>query len=278
MKKRFYCPVVAGSALLLSGCATLELFSFGVSGLSYAVTGKSISDHAISTVMAQDCALHRAVVDGNVCVEYDSDGVLRTSKPGAPSPQVVARANEVYWQDLPLADNQPEPSAVEPEYPPLKGFKPKTSPDETVRQLMAKQPVDEVKPDTQTQAPAPALQRVSYQLPSEENVEIGVITPMVTRFEGPKTAQLFAVLGSYNELHFAKQSLAKYPHLNAQVIKNPARYSDKSATLYRVVAGPLTEAEFSDKLNSGYNAWRIQLCTESMRPPPCTEPMLARND
>jgi len=53
--------------LLLTGCATLQLVSLGISGMSYLTTGKSLSDHAISIMAEQDCALHRVVLDEMVC-------------------------------------------------------------------------------------------------------------------------------------------------------------------------------------------------------------------
>jgi hypothetical protein len=52
---------------LLTGCATLKLVSLGISGISYLTTGKSLSDHAISVMTEQDCALHRVVLDEMVC-------------------------------------------------------------------------------------------------------------------------------------------------------------------------------------------------------------------
>ena len=52
---------------LLTGCATLKIVSLGISGISYLTTGKSLSDHAISVMAEQDCALHRVVLDEMVC-------------------------------------------------------------------------------------------------------------------------------------------------------------------------------------------------------------------
>lgn len=52
---------------LLTGCATLKIVSLGISGISYLTTGKSLSDHAISVMTEQDCALHRVVLDEMVC-------------------------------------------------------------------------------------------------------------------------------------------------------------------------------------------------------------------
>lgn len=52
---------------ILPGCATLNIVSFGVSGISYITTGKSLSDHAISAMREQDCAVHRLVFDESMC-------------------------------------------------------------------------------------------------------------------------------------------------------------------------------------------------------------------
>lgn len=58
------------SALFLAGCAlppVITLASLAASGASYATTGKSTSDHAISAVVGEDCALHRIFGDEAVC-------------------------------------------------------------------------------------------------------------------------------------------------------------------------------------------------------------------
>ena len=69
---------IFGSALLsvlfLTGCAlppAITVASFVTDGVSYVVTGKSTTDHAISAVAEQDCALLRVVQDQAIC---DPDG------------------------------------------------------------------------------------------------------------------------------------------------------------------------------------------------------------
>lgn len=62
--------------VLISGCSlppALQLASYAVSGISYLATGKSMSDHVISTAMAKDCALHRVVFDEPICIEGDDE-------------------------------------------------------------------------------------------------------------------------------------------------------------------------------------------------------------
>jgi hypothetical protein len=58
-------------ALALSACGTvptpLSVASYAVDGISYAVSGKALGDHALSVVMDEDCALTRAVQGRYIC-------------------------------------------------------------------------------------------------------------------------------------------------------------------------------------------------------------------
>ena len=92
--------VIVG-CLSLSGCATLELVSFGATGISYMVTGKSLSDHAISAVMQKDCALYRTVIGEQTCVDYQDEGIIRGQKDNH-QPVVSSEDN---WQ---IAANKPD--------------------------------------------------------------------------------------------------------------------------------------------------------------------------
>ena len=60
--------------LFLAGCVlppALAIGSYAADGLSYLVTGKSVSDHAISEVVGEDCATWRMVKLENPCREYE---------------------------------------------------------------------------------------------------------------------------------------------------------------------------------------------------------------
>ena len=64
----------------LAGCAlpvSLQIASFAASGLSYMTTGKSMSDHAVSAMVSQDCAVHRLALGLSICEAYidESDGI-----------------------------------------------------------------------------------------------------------------------------------------------------------------------------------------------------------
>ncbi len=61
-------------ALALSNCAAVVAVPIGItyvstaaSVVSYMTTGKGASDHVISAVSEQDCALHRAFTEDDIC-------------------------------------------------------------------------------------------------------------------------------------------------------------------------------------------------------------------
>jgi len=66
-----------GLPILLGGCSlppALTAASWALDGVSYLVSGKSVTDHAISEVAQQDCALFRIVQDREICEDYEIDG------------------------------------------------------------------------------------------------------------------------------------------------------------------------------------------------------------
>ncbi|HEV2550731.1 MAG TPA: SPOR domain-containing protein [Stellaceae bacterium] len=66
---------LALAALLPAGCAlppAVTLASLAADGVSYATTGKSVSDHGISAATGNDCALMRPVFTGKAMCQIDS--------------------------------------------------------------------------------------------------------------------------------------------------------------------------------------------------------------
>ena len=71
-----------GLALSLSGCIValppaVQMASFALDGVSYITTGKSVSDHAISTITAQDCAMTRALKGDDICTAQHVEVAMR---------------------------------------------------------------------------------------------------------------------------------------------------------------------------------------------------------
>ncbi|XOV80475.1 MAG: SPOR domain-containing protein [Aestuariibacter sp.] len=93
-------------AMTTTGCATLELLA--ASGMSYLVTGKSLTDNAVSMVLDQDCALHRMIQDEQICAQSivpeeatAQRSLLAESKPkeSATHSKLPTRANETDSQN-----------------------------------------------------------------------------------------------------------------------------------------------------------------------------------
>lgn len=64
--------VLGALAFQLSGCLValppaIQLASFAADGISYATTGKSVTDHAISAVAERDCAMGRVLTGDDIC-------------------------------------------------------------------------------------------------------------------------------------------------------------------------------------------------------------------
>ena len=110
--------LIALAPILLSGCAippALTIASYVLDGVSYAATGKSVSDHGISAVAGRDCATFRILKGENPCrgeptelrdpapVEAGQQATLPT---GEPAP-VVASASPALTVGAPLATSTP---------------------------------------------------------------------------------------------------------------------------------------------------------------------------
>ncbi len=69
--------VVLG-AVLCTGCAPLPITvaSLVADGVSYATTEKSLTDHGISALAEQDCAIHRLLTDGEMCHDIEDETVI----------------------------------------------------------------------------------------------------------------------------------------------------------------------------------------------------------
>jgi hypothetical protein len=90
---------MCGAALLATGVCgctalppALKLGTLALTGASYIVTGKGPSDHVISAIAEQDCALLRVVRDTPICVAYrPSSTAAVASRERSPAPATQAR-------------------------------------------------------------------------------------------------------------------------------------------------------------------------------------------
>jgi len=100
MQRHRYLFVLA--PILLSGCAippALSIASYAIDAISYAATGKSISDHGISMAAGRDCATWRLIKGENPCKGEPTEianpapvdeGQQATLPTGEPAPLVAS--------------------------------------------------------------------------------------------------------------------------------------------------------------------------------------------
>ena len=190
----------------LTGCASLELMAVG--GVSYLLTGKGLTDHALSTVMEQDCAFHHLLRDRPLCTETLEDTETLQL----------------------LADNEAAADKAE------QGFS-----EQEARVAVA----------------------ITAEDTSEAKLDIG---------NEPQSdlTQSYAVIGSFNDLKFAYERSMLYRQYNTLIVENP----EHSATRFRVVIGPLQDRSLLnlihlDESHKREELWTIELCSDSLTPPPC---------
>lgn len=65
-----FCAVVLNNcAGIVASPPAITYFSAAATVVSYATTGKGTSDHLISAIVEQDCALHRVLFEAEICFE-----------------------------------------------------------------------------------------------------------------------------------------------------------------------------------------------------------------
>ncbi len=76
------------SVIALGGCALpvpLQIASWALDGISVLTTQKSVTDHGISMIAQQDCAVWRGVTEGEMCRDLDDSDVLLAGTVAPPS-------------------------------------------------------------------------------------------------------------------------------------------------------------------------------------------------
>jgi len=83
----------------LSGCIVamppaVQAASFALDGLSYAATGKSVTDHAISAMANKDCAMARALNGEDICTANALMAELNAidSRLNTPNAEIIAKS------------------------------------------------------------------------------------------------------------------------------------------------------------------------------------------
>jgi hypothetical protein len=229
----------------LAGCVMPPVVSYAslaMDGISYATTGKSVSDHALSAATDQDCAVWRAVS------EQEIEAVCQD--PVEDDSQVAAEdAGNDGWFSAGLFSGNDEAPAAEPEpMVTLVAATPATSPDKDVDSLTNSTDFDVIDFD-----PAKA---------SLANAPLPAITP--------NYKAIYLVLGSFKSVASAESLASRVPGITTAIA--PALIGEDR--YFRVIAGPFeldeTGAAEQRLAAAGINnVWAARLCTNDLLAPPC---------
>lgn len=232
-------PILCAVFFLAGGCALpvpLQIASWAMSGVSYATTGKSISDHAVSAVAEQDCAVHRIALGKNMCntAAPDEEILVAQQPPASDSEQATATpTNRLRNSMIALAetlegDIQPASRKSErPETPKL---------------------------DTALLAMADTLNSIERELPATA---------------ASKNGKHYLVIGRYRALGEAEKMRTRHAALGTKV-----RMILQNGTLYyQVTAGPF-DRPGAEELEATFERTdqlvRVALlCADGVTPAPC---------
>ncbi|MEY8197711.1 MAG: hypothetical protein RPS47_00540 [Colwellia sp.] len=227
---------------ILPGCATLNIVSLGVSGISYITTGKSLSDHALSAMREQDCAVHRFLFDESMC-RKNSDMIETNSN------TILAKNTEQKDTQLPINSiNVMETGVAE-----------RAKPSTNIMELTASLEKSNVSSNFGSGKQFIKNKRSLYE-------------------EQWNNVAQYKVIGSFNNKSYAITRANLYQEMGAMVIANGKNHTEKRtkayATKYRVVLDPylantqLLEAGIIAKTEKS-TYWMLSLCTKTLSPPPC---------
>lgn len=207
--------------MVLGGCflpASVQIASLFADGVSLAATDKTLSDHGLSAVNKQDCALWRIVNGEDVCRDYEPDGPVMVADAKPDEPKVT---EETLPPPGPI--DSPENILVDAEDINLTG-----APKIEVASL---DPVDlpvepETPPAIEAVPDAPILAAAETPLPAKP-----APAPNAVKTRGGT----FYVIASFSRLDRAKRFAGRHATLAMQVLSGTAR----GKTVYRVATGPI---------------------------------------
>jgi len=255
---------LAGSMLLLGGCAIpvpLQIASWALDGISMLTTQKSISDHGLSMVAQQDCAVWRGVMEGELCRDAVQGDTL-VAEDAVKSPTAVGLDQTASLRPRALNTTHVSAMAVQPTLsaPVLSEREPllvRAVPTHALRAAWAdKEPIAKLQTSvTETTPRTHALWSVSAKSPvSKPETAIMVETkakpvqvaslsmePAVATRAKPRAIEkqpakgVYFVIGSFRDPSNAERLVDRHPRISPSVLSSRLDGSN----VYRVVVGPV---------------------------------------
>ncbi len=214
--KRFHANLLALilAPLALAGCIMpvgVQVASLIADGVSLATTDKTLTDHGLSAVTEQDCAMWRVVNDEEVCRDYEQGLVMTADadQGGVKAPQGLP------WRPVEAAD-------------------PLIDADDMAMSAAGLQPI--ATPDRAAVVPAVAEKSIVPAPPAKttQALELASVpartTPAVETRGG-----MFFVIASFSRLNGAERFARRHAALATHVLAGTA----KGKAVYRVAIGPV---------------------------------------
>ena len=274
-----------GIPLFLGGCGlppAVSVASWALDGISYLASGKSVTDHAISEVAQQDCALFR-VVQGRELCDTNIDNTQT-----AEGPQIATAAAEDIWQDssdIALFDDPlggPDDPLVVPvdvagfvegfgagtvaveDRQPAATFAPLATAPLAATWVEAKTSPGRF--DDAAPKPRPAyLNTPIYDIALSRPHAPSQVQPVERQSDQPASSgqfQTMSVVGSFGSIDNARKQAVRYAALGAEV--RSMRVDGR--TWHRV----LVDAPLSTVRQMGaVDAWALRICNADGTLPPC---------
>lgn len=250
-------------ATVLAGCVlppAVAIGSYAADGLSYLVTGKSVSDHLLSEVVGEDCATWRMIKLENPCREYeDEDGDSMMAEEDAKTEIAAFEPVEEGAYD------QAAPVIAVTEIP--------IEPPQAVASSVAVERIEPVAAATDSAATDSAADRIAAEQLAEvrppavdapQPVDPGLAATPTMSTVAPRAKEVYLVMASFSRKSNALRLAEKHAAFAPVVV--PARLGGR--TFYRVATRldsrrgvgdaqrHLAEAGFGD-------TWLLETCTGS---------------
>ncbi|MCB2099983.1 MAG: SPOR domain-containing protein [Rhodobacterales bacterium] len=230
--------LVAAAAALAPGCLPLPVTvaSLALDGISLVTTQKTLTDHGLSAVAQEDCAMWRVLDGQDICQPEDAGTQLAAAPYQDPmephGPAVTAPASD----PVVVAEAAPPPAEPRRLVPP----------SDKVAAQVAAAPREPLKPIIPVE-PLPAPPVVQAEAPQAEVIQAEVIQVEVNQAEAPQVIEpqvaeprvaeprLYYVIASFARPANAARFAERHADLSARV----AAVDVKGRTTHRVVVGPV---------------------------------------
>jgi hypothetical protein len=250
--------VLAAAAASLAGCGlppAIALMGYAADGLSYATTGKSTTDHALSAAIDRDCSLLRAAYDEPVCRKSDKNRRDEKAARDAAMTAYAASSDEVAPGVVLLSAD-----ADSDESDQIAWLPPGEDGDEVAELAAQTAEAHELNEVVPAAAPAPAAAAPERLMPTPL-IPLRPAPPVAESAVPASSDEWMLVLGSYHDAIEAGGAVRRFLAFRPMVVNAKV----DGHVWRRVVSGPydsvqLASARQRAREAGAQDAWGARLC------------------